>query len=303
MSTQRYISTSFWDDEWVQSLNLTNKALYLYLLTNTLTNIAGVYKISTRRISFDTGLEEKEVINILNIFIQAGKVYRINEYIILPNWTKHQKWETRTSIKAGIEKIFNSLPPEVLKLAKNVCYYLKTLEEPPLPSTPPPEPEASPPLPSYLDSDLNLDKDIDINSDPPSGEKLFISLWQKNGDVFNAFARLDQPNEWRNFWDKCNFSPQHIETAVNNVVNAVKSGLLQRRFIPSTPDKFVLHDWFNRGLDDFKPKEEPEKPERKTNVPDFEATEKMLEEQEKSREFAVSGSLVDELNKIKRGRQ
>ena len=42
---KRYISTTFWDDEWVQSLDFTEKGLYLYLLTNSLTNIAGVYKL------------------------------------------------------------------------------------------------------------------------------------------------------------------------------------------------------------------------------------------------------------------
>jgi len=46
MSTQRYISTSFWDDPWITSLDPSEKLLYLYLMTNTSTNISGVYKLS-----------------------------------------------------------------------------------------------------------------------------------------------------------------------------------------------------------------------------------------------------------------
>ena len=69
---KRYISTSFWDDEWVQSLSFEEKGLFLYLLTNPLTNIAGVYKIQVRRIVFDTGLAEADVGLILGKFGDAG---------------------------------------------------------------------------------------------------------------------------------------------------------------------------------------------------------------------------------------
>ena len=151
---------------------------------------------------------------------------------------------------------------------------------------------------------LNVNDNVNKNNNDNEREKLFVSLWQKNGDVFNAFARLDQPNEWRNFWDRCNFSPQHIETAVNNVVNAVKSGLLQRRYIPSTPDKFVLNDWFNRGLDDFKPKEIKEPDKKPSHIPDADASDKMLEEQENYRKNALeNGNLENDLKKILRKRQ
>jgi len=122
MSTQRYISTSFWDDEWVQKLNLTEKALYLYLLTNTLTNIAGVYKISERRILFDTGLQYSEYINIFGKFEKAGKAFRIGEYIALPKWPKHQRWEIHAKIKTGIESILKKLPVETLKKLKKIGY-------------------------------------------------------------------------------------------------------------------------------------------------------------------------------------
>jgi len=52
MAKQRYISTSIWDDDWfVEQLNVPEKLFYFYLLTNEHTNIAGIYKISIRKIS------------------------------------------------------------------------------------------------------------------------------------------------------------------------------------------------------------------------------------------------------------
>ena len=122
MSTQRYISTSFWDDEWVQSLNITEKAVYLYLLTNTLTNIAGVYKISDRRMSFDTSLSMKDVKSILEKFKIAGKAYRFEEYIVIPTWPKHQKWETHVKISTGIEAVLKKLPVKIIKELKKIGY-------------------------------------------------------------------------------------------------------------------------------------------------------------------------------------
>jgi hypothetical protein len=122
MSTQRYISTSFWDDEWVQTLNLTEKGLFLYFLTNALTNIAGVYKISVSRILFDTKLEESDFKTIFAKFEKAGKARRYKEYILIPKWPKHQKWETHGKIKTGIEAILKNLPKEIIAILKKIGY-------------------------------------------------------------------------------------------------------------------------------------------------------------------------------------
>ena len=114
MGTHRYIATSFWDDEWVQSLDPSEKLLYLYLMTNPLTNIAGIYKITEKRISFDTGFSLDILRGIIDRFETAGKVYRMGEYILLPSWPKHQNWESKDDIRAGIVKILNSLTDKEL---------------------------------------------------------------------------------------------------------------------------------------------------------------------------------------------
>ena len=114
MSTQRYISTSFWDDPWITTLDPSEKLLYLYLMTNTSTNIAGVYKLSVRRICFDTGFNSDTVGHIIAKFEKAKKVHRIGEYIALPSWPKHQNWQTRSKIKDGIIACLKELPESCL---------------------------------------------------------------------------------------------------------------------------------------------------------------------------------------------
>lgn len=121
MSTQRYVATSFWDDAWIQELSPSAKLLFMYLLTNPLTNIAGVYKITYRRIAFDTGLPQAEISSIIEEFQAAGKAAFVEEYIILPNWPKYQR-TTSKDTKAGIDRVLAELPETVLVSLKEINY-------------------------------------------------------------------------------------------------------------------------------------------------------------------------------------
>jgi hypothetical protein len=93
--------------------------VYLYLLSNPLTNIAGVYKIVDPRICFDTGLSMKEVTSAMRKFEEAGKAFRMDEYIVIPSAPKHQKWESAPKLKEGIIKILMEIGVEnLVKLEK-----------------------------------------------------------------------------------------------------------------------------------------------------------------------------------------
>ena len=157
MATQRYISTSFWDDEWIQTLEPLEKFLYLYLMTNSLTNIAGVYKITIRRICFDTGLNTSTIEQILSKFQKAGKAFLYEEYMILPSWPQHQKAEERSKIKLGIDAILKVLPIEIVNYMVSIGYRYHI------------EGYAYPSNYSDIDSDSDSDIDSDIDSDSEGG--------------------------------------------------------------------------------------------------------------------------------------
>ncbi|AFG37643.1 zinc ribbon domain-containing protein [Spirochaeta africana] len=158
MATQRYISTSFWDDKWVRSINPMDRYLYMYLMTNPLTNIAGVYEITIDRIAFDTGIDERSLRPMLESLSEAGKVhYYQEEWIIIPTWPKHQQYEKRSRIKEGIEKILRDLPAELLQYLIQVAYQypvhtlLVGYEYPP----------------NYSDSDRDTDTEGDTDAPAP----------------------------------------------------------------------------------------------------------------------------------------
>ncbi len=139
MGTQRYIDTSFWDDAWIQELDPSQKFLYLYLLTNPLTNVAGISELTIKRICFDTGFNSDTVKNILNVFEEADKVYSWGNYIILKNAPKHQtavktkdenSKETKVNnIYKGIVAILNQLPDELLQYLYYIEYAFEDLTD------------------------------------------------------------------------------------------------------------------------------------------------------------------------------
>lgn len=160
MSTQRYISTSFWDDAFIQTLDPSEKLLYMYYMTSPLTNIAGIYKITESRISFDTGFTVDCIRHIMEKFEESGKAFRHGEYIILTKWTKHQKVGEKDNNRKGIDKILLALPDEVFFYALHKGYiyiYLKELGRP--------LQDPSMPL-NYINLNINLNLNCNSNTKP-----------------------------------------------------------------------------------------------------------------------------------------
>jgi len=108
MSKLRSVNTKFWDDPFIVELDPTDKLIFLYLITNSLTNILGIYEISTRKISFDTGVSIERVQKALEGFERVRKAYFEENYIVLPNWLKNQN--LNPNMKKAVEKEFNELP-------------------------------------------------------------------------------------------------------------------------------------------------------------------------------------------------
>jgi len=156
MATQRYVSTSFWDDPWITGLKPEEKYLYLYFLTNPLTNIAGVYQISLKRMCFDTDLEPKRIQEIIAVFARARKAYFYSdEYIVLPKWPRHQKWQEHKKIELGIVAILKELPPDLLGFLVQIGYTYP-IDSLSIPYTYPS---------NYSDTDTDTDTDTDIDLD------------------------------------------------------------------------------------------------------------------------------------------
>jgi len=107
----RSVNTKFWDDPFIDELDTSQKLLFLYLLTNPLTNLLGVYEITLKRISSDTGLKNETILNGLERFGRVKKAFYINNYMILPNWLKNQS--LNSNMKIAVSRQFLELPKEL----------------------------------------------------------------------------------------------------------------------------------------------------------------------------------------------
>lgn len=111
MSKLRSVSTAFWSDPFIEDLSPSEKLLFLYLITNDKTNMLGIYEVSIKKISFDTGLNKDIIEKALKEFERLSKVKYIKNHIVLVNFMKHQNYNT--NMKKSAIDIYNDLPKEL----------------------------------------------------------------------------------------------------------------------------------------------------------------------------------------------
>jgi len=118
MARNRVVNTKFWSDNYVSELDPVEKLLFLYLITNEKTNIAGIYEIPLKIIAVETGIEKEMIQKILKRFEKDKKVYYKHGYVFLVNFIFHQT--TNPSVILGIQREINSLPNNILKFCITV---------------------------------------------------------------------------------------------------------------------------------------------------------------------------------------
>ena len=109
------IKDSFWDDAYITSLDPSEKLFFIYILTNPLCNIAGIYEIQVRRIAFDTGFDKETVERLLKRLVKDKKILQIDEWILIINHAKHQSYRN-PNVTKGIQRIIDDLPEKVKAL-------------------------------------------------------------------------------------------------------------------------------------------------------------------------------------------
>lgn len=109
MAKVRQVNTFFWDDSYIEELNPNAKLLFIYLITSPLTNIAGSFEISLKKICDHTGLSRSKVEEILEKFAADDKfIYREN-WMLAVNAIGHQDFNN-PKIQKGIEIIISASP-------------------------------------------------------------------------------------------------------------------------------------------------------------------------------------------------
>ncbi len=156
MSKHRVVKSDFWVDKYIEGLQIKERYLFLYFLTNPNTNILGIYQSTLKRICFETDLDTDTVESILHKFKTDDKIHYIDDYVIMVNFQKHQV--PNKTMKTGIEKLLMSLPKNVISficssksvISDRLSYYIKAY--------------------TYLHKDKDISKDIDININKDKNE-------------------------------------------------------------------------------------------------------------------------------------
>jgi hypothetical protein len=108
MAKTRLINTKFWTDSYIQSLDQTSKLLFLYLLTNTHTEICGIYEISLKTIEFETSIDYDRLSKAIHRLSEDGKIFYQFDYVLIKNFAKHQ--QSNPKIGLGVQRSLEQLP-------------------------------------------------------------------------------------------------------------------------------------------------------------------------------------------------
>lgn len=153
MAKFKQVQTSYWKDPFIEKLTPEEKFFYLYLLTNQKTSACGVFEITKKYISYDTGYNSETIEKLINRFIEYQKIdydENTNELIIL-NYVKHISTSsptTKTCINSELKSVKNQNFVNHVKTSMDIDYTM-----------PPICPLDTPSIPQGVDIDIDIDID------------------------------------------------------------------------------------------------------------------------------------------------
>lgn len=115
----RILYTKIWEDDFVSTLPLIQKALFIYFITNQRIGQTGIYEVTDRIILFETGATPDQLQQAKDKFMQAGKILFIDGWVQVANSGKYNSY-TGDSNKKAYEKEIESIPSLVTESFKNL---------------------------------------------------------------------------------------------------------------------------------------------------------------------------------------
>lgn len=120
MAGYRQFHTKFWKDEWTIDLDPLERYLFIYLFSNDLSSISGIYRIPLRVIANETGLEIDFVQKCLDKFEKQKKIlYRDNTVWVVNMEKYHSNASPLTQTR--VNKDIDTIPDNVVKQAY-ICH-------------------------------------------------------------------------------------------------------------------------------------------------------------------------------------
>lgn len=105
------IDTRFWSDGYIIDLDPSEKLLFIYLFTNSKTDICGAYEAPSKLIALETGIDKEMVEKMLKRFEADRKIIRAGSWVYIVNFRKHQRWNK--SMEEGAKRSLGEVPHEL----------------------------------------------------------------------------------------------------------------------------------------------------------------------------------------------
>jgi hypothetical protein len=116
MAGYRQIHTQIWKDEWFIELEPLEKMLFIYLFSNEMASIAGIYKIPMKVISNETGIEIDAIRMMLDKFSNDGKIMYQEGVLWVVNMRQYHYTKSPRTLER-IKKDIDAIPDGEVKKA------------------------------------------------------------------------------------------------------------------------------------------------------------------------------------------
>lgn len=110
MAKYSQVYNSFWQDDFILRLTPEEKYFYLYLITNSKTNVCGIYELPYKVIEFETGYNRETVDKLIKKFEEYDRIkysHKTNE-ICIKNWSKYnvnRSPKVKAALKASLDEV------------------------------------------------------------------------------------------------------------------------------------------------------------------------------------------------------
>jgi hypothetical protein len=123
MSIHKQIQEKFWQNEFVLGLQPEERYFYMYLITNTMTTLCGIYKFSLKLAELETGLSSEVIEKHLRTFESYGKliISKTTKEIMIVNWFKHNFKSNKKTIVSINKELREVKDKEFLKQLFEIC--------------------------------------------------------------------------------------------------------------------------------------------------------------------------------------
>jgi hypothetical protein len=214
MAKQRIVNTRFWDDDYTSNLDPIEKLLFLYFLTNTSTNICGVYEIPLKKVANETGIDKEMVTKIIARFSRDNKIFYQDGWVVVKNFIKHQNTKN-PKIQRGIQIELENAPEHI----RNITYAY--------------------PMDKLSHSNTNTNLNSNSNSNLKEDSKSFDLFW-------SSYPSKTNKKRTQELWNSKRLDSK-LEAILSFVEKAKQTDRWQKGFIKA-PDVFLRNESWTDDL-------------------------------------------------------